>query len=232
MWARRSRVIFWMLLPWLLMTEALFCLLLPGQVSTYWGRYQHPLMPFVFVLAGDGFETAARWLGQYRVGKAARVLMVALVVMLCFINLREFRQNLEDDKQVIFRNHFWAVEWLRNHAPANARIATHDIGVLRYEGGYDLLDVSGLINREALEKNRAAKGQFEYLAGQRPDYVIGIDFWLDGYLRYSPQLDSCCRRVAHAEPRTLTTIRLSIFQCAWEGSDARRPPAAENPSRR
>lgn len=231
-WARRSRVIFWMLLPWLVVTEALFCLLLPGQVATYWGRYQHPLMPFVFVLAGEGFEIAARWLVRFRAGKAATVLMAALVVTLCFINLREFRQNLEDDKQVILKNHFWAVEWLRQHAPTNSQIATHDIGVLRYEGGYNLLDLSGLVNRQAYERNREAAGQFEYLAGRRPDYVIGIDFWLEGYLRYFPQINCCCRRVAHAEPRTPTPIRLSIFQCDGGGSVVVPPRDADDSWRR
>ncbi|MBI1941568.1 MAG: hypothetical protein HYS33_08695 [Acidobacteria bacterium] len=231
-WARRGRVIFWMLMPWLVVTEALFCLLIPGQVATYWGRYQHPLMPFVFVLAGEGFETAARWLVRFRVGKATVAITAALVVMLCFINLREFRQNLEDDKQVIFKNHFWSVAWLREHAPTDIRVATHDIGVLRYEGGYNLLDLSGLVNRQAFERNREGAGQFEYLSGQRPDYVIGIDFWLEGYLHTFPQLNCCCRRVAHAEPRTPTPIRLSIFQCDWEGSEATLPPDPDNSSRR
>ena len=231
-WARRSRVVFWMLLPWLIITEALFCLLLPGQVATYWGRYQHPLMPIAFVLAGEGFETATRWLGRYRAGKAARVVMVGLVVMLCFINLREFRQNLEDDKQVIFSNHFWAVDWLRQHAPPDARVATHDIGVLRYQGGYNLVDLSGLVNREAFERNREGKGQFEYLAGQRPDYLIGIDFWLEGFLHYIPQLNCCCRRVARAAPRTPTTIGLSIYQCDWGGRGLSPPSAVENSTRR
>jgi hypothetical protein len=230
--ARRSRVIVWMLLPWLLLTEALFCLLLPGQVATYWGRYQHPLMPFVFVLAGDGFATASSWLASYRTGKVARIVMVGLVAMLCFINLREFRQNLEDDKQVILANHFWAVEWLRKNAPAGARIATHDIGILRYEGGFNIEDLSGLISREAFVRNRAGQGQFEYLAGLRPDYVIGIDFWLDGYLHYYPQLERRCRQVAHAEPRTPTTIRLSIFQCDWEGAGAATAPDVPDSSRR
>jgi len=232
LFARRSRTILWMLLPWLVLTEALFCLLIPVQVATYWGRYQHPLIPFVFILAGDGFETAAIWLARYRVGKAARILMVALVTMLCFINLREFRQNLEDDKQVILENHFWAVEWLRKNASAGARIATHDIGILRYEGGYNLQDLSGLISHEAFERNRAGKGQFEYLAGLRPDFVIGIDFWLDGYLHYFPQLNCCCREVAHADPRTPTPIRLSIFQCDWGGSVVVPPRDADDSWRR
>jgi hypothetical protein len=231
-WARRSRVVLWMVLPWLLITEALFCLLLSGQVATYWGRYQHPLMPIAFVLAGDGFETAARWLRRYRVGKAARAVMMGLVVMLCVINLREFRQNLEDDKQVIFTNHFWAVDWLRHHAPPGARVATHDIGVLRYQGGYDLVDLSGLVNPEAMERNREGSGQFEYLAGQRPDYLIGIDFWLEGFLHYIPQLDCCCRRVARAAPRTVTTIGLAIYQCDWGSRGDTPSPAAEVPSHR
>jgi hypothetical protein len=230
--ARRARVILWMLLPWLLMTETLFCLLLPGQVATYWGRYQHPLIPFAFVLAGDGFEAVSRWLAKYRVGKMAQVLMLGLVAMLCVINFREFRQNLKDDKQVILANHFWAVKWLRENAPADARIATHDIGILRYEGGYNLEDLSGLISHEAFERNRAGQGQFEYLAGLRPDYVIGIDFWLEGYLRYFPQLTTNCRQVAHANPSTPTPIRLTIFQCNWEGTGVAPAPDAADSSRR
>ncbi len=220
--SRRGRLLFWMLLPWALLTEALFCVLIPVQVATYWGRYQHPLMPFAFVLAGDGFCVLAAWLAQYRVGKAATAAMLALVTLLCWINLREFRHNLKDDKQVILANHFWAVGWLKTHAPAGARIATHDIGILRYSGGYDLQDLSGLTSPKAFEVNRSGRDQFEYLASLRPDFVIGIDFWLDDYLHYFPQLRESCREVAHAEPPTATSIRLSIFQCDW-------PPAPKGP---
>jgi len=115
---------------------------------------------------------------------------------------------------------------------AGARIATHDIGILRYEGGYNVQDLSGLISREAFETNRAGQGQFEYLAGLRPDYVIGIDFWLEGYLRYFPQINCCCRRVAHAEPQMPTPTRLSIFQCDWASPLEMPVPDSANSSRR
>jgi hypothetical protein len=231
-WAQRTRIILWLLFPWLVITEASFCLLLPGQVETYWGRYQHPLMPFVFLLAGDGLERLSEWLKKYRVGSVARIFALGLVIALCGINLRELAGELRDDKGIIRDNHFWAVKWLERHAPADARIATHDIGVLRYVGGYNLLDLSGLTNPQAFERNRAAQGQFDYLAQQRPDYLIGIDFWLEGYLHYFPQLDCCATRVAHAIPRTPTTIRLSIYRCHWEGLRATAPPSAEGSGRR
>src|SRR5208282_5028430 len=53
--ARKARPLVWGVLPWILITQVMFWLLLPVEVATYEGRYLHPLMPFLFILAGDGF---------------------------------------------------------------------------------------------------------------------------------------------------------------------------------
>ena len=56
LWTKKARPLVVGILPWILITQVMFWLLLPNEVGAYQGRYLHPLMPFLFILAGDGFS--------------------------------------------------------------------------------------------------------------------------------------------------------------------------------
>lgn len=229
LWTRKARPLVVGVLPWILITQVMFWLLLPNEVGTYEGRYLHPLMPFLFILAGDGFSVLLHQMGEYRIPRWAIAVFLAILAGILYFNLVSMQGAYVDDKAGIRNNNIWAVQWLKAHAPPGILVATHDIGALRYLGRYELVDVSGLTDEEAMAKNRAERGQVEYLFARRPDYLVGDAGWLRHLLHYFPAIRCCATELAAAHPNALTGIRLRIYRLHWDQM-GKRPPQAEGAS--
>jgi hypothetical protein len=219
LWTRKARPLVLAVLPWILVTQVMFWLLLPSEVGSYEGRYLHPLMPFLFILAGDGFSVLLHKTGEYRIPRWAMTILLALLTGILYLNLATLQRSYVDDKAGIRNNNIWAVHWLKAHAPPGIRVATHDIGALRYFGRYELVDVSGLTDEVAMARNRAGRGQVEYLFARRPDYLVGDERWLRVLLHYFPAIRCCATELAVAHPNSFTTIQLRIYRFHWDQMD-------------
>jgi hypothetical protein len=202
---------------------------------SYHGRYQHPLMPFLFILAGDGLGVLLHKTGDYRVPRWAWAMLLAALTGILYFNLVSARGGYLDDKANLSNNQIWAVDWLKAHAPPGILVASHDIGILSYLGHYPLIDIGGLTDEEAMARNRAEQGQGNYLFARRPDYLVGDKGWLVHYLHYSAVLDCCATEVAVAHPNSLAAMRFRIYRMNWEPMEkmevhpAAAPPAASHP---
>jgi hypothetical protein len=219
LWTRKARPLVVGVLPWILITQVMFWLLLPIEVGTYEGRYLHPLMPFLFILAGDGFSVLLHKTGKYRIPRWALAVFLAALTGIFYFNLVSMHFSYVDDKAGIRNNNIWSVEWLQANAPPGIRVATHDIGALRYLGRYELVDLSGLTDEEAMARNRDERGQLEYLFARRPDYLVGDAGWLKTFLHYFPAIRCCATEVATAHPNALTGIQLRIYRMHWDQLD-------------
>jgi hypothetical protein len=216
LWTQKARPLLVTVLPWMVTTQILFLMLLPNEVSAYQGRYVHPLMPFLFILAGDGVNALLHSTGKYRIPRWATAIVLACIALVCYFNLVTMLANYENEKVAVRNNNIWAVKWLQANAPPGIRVATHDIGALRYFGHYELVDVSGLTDEEAMARNRTESGQLAYLAGKRPDYLVGDDRWLGNLLHYFPGLRRWTTPVAVAHPNAFRALKLSIYRCHWD----------------
>jgi hypothetical protein len=216
LWTKKARPLVIGVLPWVLITQVMFWLLLPSEVGSYQGRYLHPLMPFLFILAGDGFSVLLHKTGRYRIPRWGVAVFLAALTGIFYFNLVSLQASYVNDKAGIRNNNIWAVHWLQAHAPPGIRVATHDIGALRYLGHFDLVDVSGLVDEEAMARNRAERGQVEYLFARRPDYLVGDERWLRVLLHYFPAIRCCATEVAVAHPNSFTTIQLRIYRFHWD----------------
>lgn len=216
-WARRARPALVAILPWIVISQLLFLILFPSSISAYEGRYVHLVLPFLFILAGDGVHTLLHSTGKYRIPRWATAMILVCIASICYFNLLTVRASYDNEKVAIRNNHFWAVKWLQANAPPGILIATHDIGVLRYYGNYQLLDIAGLVDEDAMATNRAQSGQFDYLIKKRPDYIVADGWWLLHYAHY-PQ--SAFRRyattVAVARPNAYEVVQLRIYRCHWD----------------
>jgi hypothetical protein len=192
-------------------------LLFPSSISAYEGRYVHPLMPFLFILAGDGVHTLLHSAGKYRIPHWGTAMVLACIAFICYFNLVAMLASYNNEKVAIRNNHFWAVQWLQANAPKNILVATHDIGVLRYFGHYRLLDIAGLVDEQAMAANRAQRGQFEYLIERRPDYIVADGGWLLRFAHY-PALTFhlYATTVAVAHPNAFGVVQLRIYRCHWD----------------
>jgi hypothetical protein len=231
LFAQRSRSLLVAVLPWMLSTQIMFLRLLPNEVSAYHGRYVLPFMPFLYILAGDGIHVLLHTTGKYRVPRWATAMLLACIALICYLNLVTTRASYENEKVSIYNNHFWAVKWLQANAPQNILVATHDIGVLRYVGHYRLLDIAGLVDEEAMARNRAELGQIDYLIEKRPDYIVADEWWLGHLEHYLPALHRYATTVAVAHPNAFGVVQLRIYRCHWDqvGGEAPKSDSASTP---
>jgi hypothetical protein len=213
---RKARPLLAAIVPWIVIAQVMFLLLFPSGVTAYEGRYVHPLMPFLFILAGDGFARLLHGASKYRIPRWTAVVFLAFVGSVCYFNLVSMLGSYENEKTAIRNNHFWAVKWLQANAPKDIRIATHDIGVLRYFGHYELLDIAGLVDEGAMARNQAESGQLDYLIEKRPDYIVGDESWLEGFAHYFPGLERYATTVAVAHPNAYGVVQLRIYRCHWD----------------
>lgn len=226
LWAKKSRRLALAILPWIVITQIMFWLLLPTEAGAYNGRYLHPMIPFLFVLAGDGFSELMSKPGQFKIPRWAVTIYVVLLAGTAYFNLVSAQNSYSDFKAGILNNNIWAVRWLQKNAPSGIRVATHDVGALRYLGRYELVDVSGLVDEEAMIRNRTEHGQIDYLISKRPDYLVGDKHWLQAFLHYFPTLNSCATEVAVAHPNALIGIRLRIYRFNWDQAKGPLQPIA------
>jgi hypothetical protein len=216
LWTRKARRLLGLILPWALITLVMFGLLLPYEIAGYQGRYLHPLMPLLFIVAGDGFSVLLHQKGEFRIPHWGTAIFLAALAGILYFELLAMKGAYVNEKVAIENNHLWAVQWLRANAPPGARVATHDIGALRYLGRYEMVDVSGLTDEAAMARNRAERGQLEYLLARRPDYLVGDDRWLANLLHYFPGLGCCATVVATAHPNAIRALRLRIYRFHWD----------------
>jgi len=176
-------------------------------------------MPFLFILAGDGAHNLLHSFGKYPIPRWGTVMALSCIPFICYFNLVTMQASYVNEKVAIRNNHFWAVTWLQANAPKNILIATHDIGVLRYFGHYQVLDIAGLVDEEAMARNRAQSGQFDYLIEKRPDYIVADDWWLQQYANYpADALHLHATPVAVAHTNAFEVVQLSIYRCHWNQS--------------
>jgi hypothetical protein len=217
LWTKKARPLLVAVLPWIVFSQLMFLMLFPSSVSAYEGRYTHPLMPFLFILAGDGVHTLLHRTGRYRIPRWATVMVLACIALVCYFNLVAVRGSYDNEKVAIRNNHFWVVKWLQANAPQDILIATHDIGVLRYVGHYQVLDIAGLVDEEAMAANRAVSGRLNYLIKKRPDYIVADEWWLTHFGHYSlPDFRRYATTVAVARPNAVGVVQLRIYRCHWD----------------
>lgn len=128
----------------------------PGALGHYWGRYQHPLMPFLIVGIVLGFERLMNKL-QRSEAWLRRLVGISLAVFLFLATAvggkmeQQIYRNALGNSQMFLMT---ITDWIRNHSEPGDVIATHDVGALYYFGERPVLDLVGLADPEVAEMYR------------------------------------------------------------------------------
>lgn len=155
---------------------ALWLLAGAGAVATldtaFWHfkRYQMPLLALTFPLAAWALVSmlrAGRALGYAALGWAGLLLpLFALWSGAAFLG--HFALNVE----YVYRQPYQMAEWLQAQTPPDARVAVHDVGLMRYHGERTTLDMVGLTTPGAAAYWRSGPGAVaEFLLRHQPDYI-------------------------------------------------------------
>ena len=148
------------------------------------GRYAAFLTPLLAVLGVLGarvaWELVAREAGQYWrlwAMRALTALSLGSALVAAADYMRTYTANVAD----INHMHVAMGRWLRDHTPADALIATNDIGAIAYYSERRILDIVGLASPRTLAYLKAGveadDGVLRLLIDERPDYLVILPNW-------------------------------------------------------
>jgi hypothetical protein len=153
---------------------------------TVYSRYLLMLLPFVVL---GGFVTAAPlWLrgGAWRraVAAAALIILAQNLLLDRLLILPATRNYQMSEREV----NIWIGSWLRDHTNPEAVVAAPDIGAIGYVSGRRILDMNGLVTPRLIPFKREGRVA-DYLALNRPDFVVDVDADPEHLMKSAPALD-------------------------------------------
>jgi arabinofuranosyltransferase len=165
---------------------ATYILLLPGGLSHYFYRYQHPVLPVIAVLAGGSVAyliEEARHKGFLVKALAAAALVVLAVPV--FTYYQYWHQLYRDSAFETFVDLEGMAQDLNNIVRPDQVLATHDIGAAGYFAKYRVLDLVGLVNPDVV-RFHSGRHLDRYIQAARPDYLLVFPDWDYQYLHLYP----------------------------------------------
>lgn len=218
--ARRRPLTALLVAAWLLLIFGAIATL--DTASWHFKRYQMPLLVLAFPLAAS----AAMWLSER--GRA-RLVGYVLVAALAFnvIYIPAHRDNV----QSVAAQPLAMARWLADNTPPDSLVAVHDVGLMRYVGGRDTLDMVGLTTpgmADAWRNGPGAVGEALLAMPRRPDYIAaytdarGLSYLADSL--YGEQLAGFAHEFNPSTNVALGGTFQGIFRPSWQGADAALDP--------
>lgn len=140
-------------------------------------RYQAAFYPLLIALAAAGIAGGIAALGRRArtnpilVQRAGMTIVLVLAACWAVFSTLNFAAAYRLDSHTTLAQQIPLAAWLRENTPPGARIAVHDVGVMRYAGQRATLDVVGLTSAGMAAANRNGPGStYEALRRARPDY--------------------------------------------------------------
>jgi hypothetical protein len=176
---KRFRLTAAMLALWLLAGTAAISTL--DTAFWHFKRYQMPLIALFFPLAGWGwaFVYARFRRGLRRIQPSRLYVPLAIFGVLIAISITSILRNslLFISNEALNVGYVAAqplqmARWIAANTPPDARIAVHDVGMMRYMGERTTLDIVGLTTPGAAAYWRNGPGSVgEWIERMRPDYI-------------------------------------------------------------
>lgn len=182
--ARRRR------LPWL--TAFLW---IGGLFLVYWknlpylfqeGRYLMPALPFIILLGLGGVRSVIGFLEQRlkmrsRSGwsRAVAALLIGIVMVQFGAAAWSMRVEYAEYCKYISDRQVRTAKWIRDHLPADAVVATHDVGAIAYYSGKRIVDMVGLISPEMIQLMGNLDGLTGFLNKKHATHLAVLRNWFE-----------------------------------------------------
>lgn len=168
---RRRPTLGLILLGWLLAVSAGISTL--DTAFWHFKRYQMPLIALMYPLSAYGLMALTNTLQKRKPAlKFIPLALVGLMVISSILNGFEFLRLYRVNVQNVIAQPYPMALWLRENTPPDARVAVHDVGMMRYIGERHTVDMVGLTTPSAVPYWQNGPGSVgEFLLKTRPDYV-------------------------------------------------------------
>lgn len=185
------------------------------------GRYAAHLVPLLTVSGFVGLRAAGEMLARVEIGRwrqSAAIAVRVVIVASLFVQGTKAARSYAWDVDNIERMHVTMGRWLQDHTPADAVVATHDIGALGYFSGRHILDTAGLVTPEALgytaPGETADAGVLRYLQTARPDYVVMLPNWYPA-LSQNREVLQPIHEITVARATVSAGARMVVYETDW-----------------
>lgn len=133
------------------------------------GRYLIPLIPVVIVYGVEGIDRFLEIaLRTPFMRSTAWVLFFVSVLALWVSGSAQYSRRIQFYDLI----HMQIARWINNHAPQDAVIATHDIGIIGYFTNRQIADLAGLTTPEIVPIMHNPQKLAEYLRSEHASYLI------------------------------------------------------------
>lgn len=170
LWIARRRPLT-ALLPFLWLVLIFAAISTLDTAGWHFRRYHMPLLALAFPL----LTYAAAALSAHPRGRARLVgYTLILTVFLNQIFVGYHAANVES----VAAQPLAMARWIASNTPPDSLIAVHDVGLIRYVGGRDTLDMVGLTTAgmaDAWRNGPGAVGEALIASPRRPDYIAAYD---------------------------------------------------------
>lgn len=238
---KRQRVTAVMIVLWLVAGTAAISTL--DTAFWHFKRYQMPLIALFFPLAGWGWAFVYVRLRRV-VGRLSRIQLSFALVLFCVVmaaslssvlyNALTFLSNYTLNVGYVVAQPLQMARWLAANAPEDARVAVHDVGMMRYIGGRTTIDIVGLTTPGAASYWRNGPGSVgEFIERQRPDLIasygeghgLGLGYLQDTDL-YAETLASYTVALDPVNNVALAAPTQGIYKPDWTAADRALTPTA------
>jgi hypothetical protein len=210
-------------------------------------RYQMPLIALFFPLAGWGWAfiyTRVRRMLRRGVRRTEPIrlafigavfgVLIAVSISSLLRNMLQFISNEALNVGYVVAQPLQMAHWLSENAAPDARVAVHDVGMMRYIGGRTTIDMVGLTTPGTAVYWRNGPGSVgEFIDRERPDliasyghehglglgYLQDTDLYAETLASYTVSLDPV-NNVALAAPTQ------GIYRPDWTAADHAVMPSA------
>ena len=154
------------------------------------GRYLMPFIPLITIYGIEGLAQILKRLQHTPRLHATIWLSLACMVFLLWLNgASDYAYRTQLYRTV----HMQAAEWINLHAPPDAVIATHDIGIIGYYTGRQIVDLAGLVTPEIIPMIKNQQEMAKFINAKHVTYLIVYSGYyrelitaLDAHLVFSP----------------------------------------------
>lgn len=188
---RQKRSALYYAAAWSLTLILVYAVALPAIY--HHGRYLMPLIPVLAIFGVEGMTTLFE---RYRIKQRLQTitwLAVAVMVIALWIDgASTFALQIK----LLTDHHADVAHWVDKHAPKDAVIATHDIGIVGYITQRQIIDLAGLVTPEVIPLMSDQTKLAQYVRERGATYVIVFTGYYQPLLKelnaqrvYSPSND-------------------------------------------
>ena len=149
-----------------------FSFLIYLPVLYHFGRYIFPLVPLLLIIASFS-------LNSFRAKKYRYPLYIILLLsaVLSVYHLEQGKKIYARECRDFLQRHVKLSLWINENLPEKASIATHDIGAVGYFTGRRIIDIIGLMDKDAVGISKNPQKINAFLNRRKCDYVAVLNSW-------------------------------------------------------